>query len=499
MPSDDLSSIQGLEDKHLRSLARQHVTDFRGLVHADRRVIYRAMTNMRPRPTLEQISHWQDDARSKLEKAVTDTSDWHTAASFVVVFSQRQVDGAWERRVEAERTEVEPEQNMQVWSGWAGEPICGWMLAQLAQAGARSRTASENGAADAPAPPAEEPPGVPDPASAGPASPGPASAGPASAGPASPGPASAWPALPWPALPWPGPGPYSAAYRYRRDHRRDRPSRHGDGRRAGRPPAHRACGASASYSHSQRRATADTVAGRHPHSAPGRTRLERPGSGGRASFRPSRVRPVPGPRGRPRDVLDCLGARRHGQAGLSPAAPGADPFRCGLSKAGAAPAVDHRLPARAARDPPVPAGRPSGRPAYVLRVADEEERAPRVGDHIHHSAHGLLPPTGASRTSPHSGLNPSHPAHRDTTTMEHRRCPGDNDGASSWSGAGPGGGGLGPGRRHFADEHHQGVGELVDGFVDGPVVRADAPQGCLRHGGVHTLQDRIDAGDDEVA
>ena len=184
MPSDDLSSIQGLEDKHLRTLARQHVTDFRGLVHADRRVIYRAMTNMRPRPTLEQISRWQDDARSKLEKAVADTSDWHTAASFVVVFSQREVDGAWERRVEAERTEVEPEQNMQVWSGWACEPICGWMLAQLAQAGARSRTASENGAADTQARPAEEPAGVAGPPSAGPASAGPASAGRASAGPA---------------------------------------------------------------------------------------------------------------------------------------------------------------------------------------------------------------------------------------------------------------------------------------------------------------------------
>ena len=178
MPSDDLSSIQGLEDKHLRSLARQHVTDFRGLVHADRRVIYRAMTNMRPRPTLEQISRWQDDARSKLEKAVADTSDWHTAASFVVVFSQRQVDGAWERRVEAERTEVEPEQNMQVWSGWACEPICGWMLAQLAQAGARSRTASENGAADAQDRPAEEPAGVAGPPAAEPPSAEPLSTGP---------------------------------------------------------------------------------------------------------------------------------------------------------------------------------------------------------------------------------------------------------------------------------------------------------------------------------
>jgi hypothetical protein len=131
VPSDDLSSIQGLEDKHLRALARQHVTDLRGLVHADRRVIYRAMGNLRPRPTLEQISRWQDDARSKLEETVTDASAWHTAASFVVVFSQRQLGGTWERRVEAERTEVEPERNLQVWSGWDCAPICGWMLGQL--------------------------------------------------------------------------------------------------------------------------------------------------------------------------------------------------------------------------------------------------------------------------------------------------------------------------------------------------------------------------------
>ncbi len=106
---DDLSSIEGLADKHRRVLARQHVTDLRGLVQADRRAIHRAMANLRPRPTLELISRWQEDARSKLDEAVTDASDWHTAASFVVIFSQRQREGAWERRVEAERTEVEPE------------------------------------------------------------------------------------------------------------------------------------------------------------------------------------------------------------------------------------------------------------------------------------------------------------------------------------------------------------------------------------------------------
>jgi len=158
---DDLSSIEGLADKHLRALARQHVTDLRGLVQADRRVIYRAMASLRPRPTLEQISRWQDDARSKLGEIVPDASEWQTAASFVVVFSQRQVDDTWERRVEAEQTEVEPERNPQVWSGWDGKPVCDWMLGQLSQADVPGvRPAGE--AAEEPAPTgAEEPAPVP--------------------------------------------------------------------------------------------------------------------------------------------------------------------------------------------------------------------------------------------------------------------------------------------------------------------------------------------------
>jgi hypothetical protein len=158
---DDLSSIQGLADKHLRALARQHVTDLRGLVQADRRVIYRAMANLRPRPTLEQISRWQDDARSKLGEIVPDAPQWQTAASFVVVFSQRQLDDIWERRVEAERTEVEPERTPQVWSGWDGEPVCGWMKGQLSQADvADARPAGEPPEEPAPTE-AEEPAPVP--------------------------------------------------------------------------------------------------------------------------------------------------------------------------------------------------------------------------------------------------------------------------------------------------------------------------------------------------
>jgi hypothetical protein len=154
VPSDDLSSIPGREDKHVRVLARQHVADLRGLIQADRRAIHRAMGNLRPRPTLEQISRWQDEARSKLEEAVTDTSEWHPAASFVVVFSQRHMDGAWERRVEVEQAEVEPERNLQLWSGWECDPICGWMRSQLGQAAA---AASPSAGPPSAAPPSAAP------------------------------------------------------------------------------------------------------------------------------------------------------------------------------------------------------------------------------------------------------------------------------------------------------------------------------------------------------
>jgi hypothetical protein len=157
VPSDDLSSIPGLEDKHLRALARQDVTDLAGLADADRQAIYRAMANLRPRPTLEQISRWQDDARNMLPEAETDASDWHAAASFVVVFSQRRAGDTRERRTEAERTEVEPEQNLQIWSGWDCGPICAWMLGQLDQA-EPAQPPSEPPPEAAAEPPAAEPP-----------------------------------------------------------------------------------------------------------------------------------------------------------------------------------------------------------------------------------------------------------------------------------------------------------------------------------------------------
>jgi hypothetical protein len=133
VPSDDLSSIPELHDKHHRVLAEQlKITTFRALVHADRRDIHRAMRYLRPRPTLEQIAVWQDHGRSKLsEAAAPDRSDWHPVASFAVVFWQRQAGDGWERRLAVERTEVEPEQEGRTWPGWDCGEICSWMVEQV--------------------------------------------------------------------------------------------------------------------------------------------------------------------------------------------------------------------------------------------------------------------------------------------------------------------------------------------------------------------------------
>ena len=132
MVADELSSIPDIQDKHRRVLAGElKITTFRALARADRRDIHRAMRHLRPRPTLEQIARWQDHARSRLSEAA-DQSDWHPAASFAVVFAQRQAkDGEWEHRIEVERTEVEPEQEGRIWPEWDCREICGWMRGQL--------------------------------------------------------------------------------------------------------------------------------------------------------------------------------------------------------------------------------------------------------------------------------------------------------------------------------------------------------------------------------
>ena len=332
---DDLSSIEGLADKHRRILARQHVTDLRGLVQADRRVIHRAMANLRPRPALELISRWQEDARSKLDEVVTDASQWHTAASFVIIFGQRQQEGAWERRVEAERTEVEPELRPQRWDGWDCAPLCAWMTSQLGQLGQpASSTEPEHRSLAGSLSLAECP------------SPSSAVAGPPSAGAARPTEASRPPRPRHPIMPGRPPGrlraaaehrPSPASHRQRRAHRRGRPYGRGDERPARFGPAHRIHRASPRGPNRQRWRPGNATASGHPHPAPARPRLEPQGPGDPVGRRPGRVRPVRGTRGRAPAIPDRLGPRRLGQARLGPPAPGHDPRRLGAGWCGNAP------------------------------------------------------------------------------------------------------------------------------------------------------------------
>ena len=240
MPTDDLSSIPGLEDKHLRTLARQQVTDLRSFADADQREIYKAMANIRPRPSLQRISRWQEEARSSLEEAETDASGWHTVASFAVIFGQRQVGRARERRVEAERTEVEPEQEPQVWVGWDFEPVGRWMADQL-------------GTIDDASTPAQ--------------------------------PVAVQPEARR-ACGRKGPWPEPAAYRQRRDHRCEQNGRRDNGRCTGRRPARGADRAGARGSHGQRRAARDGTSCSDPHPSTGRTGLESPGPRGTPTFAP---------------------------------------------------------------------------------------------------------------------------------------------------------------------------------------------------------------------
>ena len=132
MPSDELSSIPGLQANYQRALdGKLGISSLRALADADQRAIYAALANTRPRPSLKRIEAWQDVARDALEDAANRKATWQTAASFAVIFAQRQVDGGWERRLEAEQTEVEPEAEPQHWPGWDCRPLCDWMLEQL--------------------------------------------------------------------------------------------------------------------------------------------------------------------------------------------------------------------------------------------------------------------------------------------------------------------------------------------------------------------------------
>lgn len=128
----NLESVSGLQEIHRRTLAdKLSITSLGDLADADQRAVWTALRNLRQRPSLARVAAWQEEARRRLNEAAIDRSAWHTAASFVVIFAQRQIDSIWERRVEAEQTEVEPAPEPQQWAGWDCGPLCDWMLANV--------------------------------------------------------------------------------------------------------------------------------------------------------------------------------------------------------------------------------------------------------------------------------------------------------------------------------------------------------------------------------
>jgi hypothetical protein len=132
VPGNDLSAVPGLQEAHRRALAgKLGITSLAALADADQRAIYTALGSLRPRPTLARIAAWQADARGRLSDAAVQSPEWRRAASFAVIFTQRQVAGGWERRIEAEQTEVDPEPPARGWPGWECVPLCDWMLGQL--------------------------------------------------------------------------------------------------------------------------------------------------------------------------------------------------------------------------------------------------------------------------------------------------------------------------------------------------------------------------------
>jgi hypothetical protein len=149
---DELDSIPGLAENHKRVLARKAgITSLRALADADQRAVYTALASIRPRPSLARIAAWQHEARSRLGDTANDRSAWQTAASFAVIFAQRQVDGRWERRLEAEQTEVEPAPEPRQWASWDCGPLCDWMRGQLGPAADEAGVADRAGAAVEPA------------------------------------------------------------------------------------------------------------------------------------------------------------------------------------------------------------------------------------------------------------------------------------------------------------------------------------------------------------
>ena len=146
MADDDLISLPGLLDKHRKILdERLGITTYDGLLGTDAQVIFEAVSRVRPRTSLAVIRRWQDVARRKRKEAVVETPDWDPAAIFVLSFEQRQVGDHPERRLVAEQTELEVEQEISSWPGWDGMQLCEWLQQRVGGAEATPGEAASPG------------------------------------------------------------------------------------------------------------------------------------------------------------------------------------------------------------------------------------------------------------------------------------------------------------------------------------------------------------------
>jgi len=104
----DLSAVAELEARHLNVLhAKLGITTPEALMRADRRVVHASMSRVRPRPTLEDVSRWQDRARDLVPPGPTLTEPgWDQVAAFVVSYEE---SGSDRRVVVAQAEHVAPE------------------------------------------------------------------------------------------------------------------------------------------------------------------------------------------------------------------------------------------------------------------------------------------------------------------------------------------------------------------------------------------------------
>ncbi len=127
-------------------------------MRADRRVVHSSMSRVRPRPTLEDVSRWQDRARDLVPPGPTVTEPgWDQVAAFVVSYEE---SGSDRRVVVAQAEHVAPEP-ITVLDGWeVNSEATAWMMGHVAAAQADTPQTDTPAAEDAP--PTPEPSPSPD-------------------------------------------------------------------------------------------------------------------------------------------------------------------------------------------------------------------------------------------------------------------------------------------------------------------------------------------------